>query len=82
MYYLIKCYPMMVFFRENKWVTLSFTDLSAYSTIIEHMSPKVAVEFHNEISLQCMMSLRSMGAHIELYWGLYDGCLWSARGNG
>ena len=32
---------------ENKWVTLSFTDISSYSTIIEHMSPKVAVEFLN-----------------------------------
>ena len=29
-------------------MTLSFTDISSYSTIIERMSPKVAVEFLNE----------------------------------
>ena len=33
---------------ENKWVTILFADLSAYSTITENMSPEVALEFLNE----------------------------------
>ena len=32
---------------ETRWVTICFTDISAYSTIIEHMSPGVAVKFLN-----------------------------------
>ena len=33
---------------KTEWVTISFTDLANYSTIIEKMSPKIAVEFLNE----------------------------------
>ena len=33
---------------DNIWVSISFTDISAYSTIIEHMSPETAVKFLNE----------------------------------
>tara|TARA_B100000131_G_C18087133_1_gene600651 strand:- start:476 stop:1312 length:837 start_codon:yes stop_codon:yes gene_type:complete len=33
---------------ETRWVTVCFTDISSYSTIIEHMSPGVAVKFLNE----------------------------------
>lgn len=33
---------------DNDWVTVSFTDISSYSTIIEHMSPELAVKFLNE----------------------------------
>ena len=33
---------------ETKWVTVCFTDISSYSTIVEYMSPAVAVEFLNE----------------------------------
>jgi len=33
---------------RNQWVTLTFTDLAQYSTIIEKMSPEMAVEFLNE----------------------------------
>jgi len=33
---------------QNQWVTLTFTDLAQYSTIIEKMSPEMAVEFLNE----------------------------------
>ena len=33
---------------ENRWVTISFTDMNQYSTIIEKMSPEIAVQFLNE----------------------------------
>ena len=33
---------------DNIWVSISFTDIEAYSTIIEHMSPETAVKFLNE----------------------------------
>ena len=33
---------------ETKWVTICFTDISSYSTIVEYMSPSVAVKFLNE----------------------------------
>ena len=33
---------------DNIWVSISFTDISQYSTIIEHMSPETAVKFLNE----------------------------------
>ena len=33
---------------ETSWVTISFTDMNKYSTIIEKMSPEIAVEFLNE----------------------------------
>ena len=37
-----------VLIGETKWVTICFTDISSYSTIVEYMSPEVAVEFLNE----------------------------------
>lgn len=33
---------------KTQWVTISFTDMANYSTIIEKMSPKIAVNFLNE----------------------------------
>ena len=33
---------------ETRWVTISFTDINKYSTIIEKMSPEIAVKFLNE----------------------------------
>ena len=33
---------------DNIWVSISFTDISSYSTIIEHMSPETAVKFLNQ----------------------------------
>ena len=33
---------------QTQWVTISFTDMTNYSTIIEKMSPKIAVHFLNE----------------------------------
>ncbi len=33
---------------ETKWVTICFTDISSYFTIVEYMSPSVAVKFLNE----------------------------------
>ena len=47
---------------ETRWVTICFTDISAYSTIIEHMSPGVAVKFLNEY-------FNSMHTIIEKYNG-------------
>ena len=43
-------------------MTICFTDISAYSTIIEHMSPGVAVKFLNEY-------FNSMHTIIEKYNG-------------
>ncbi len=54
---------------ENKWVTLSFTDISSYSTIIEHMSPKVAVEFLNEYFTSMHDVIEEHGGHILNYIG-------------
>ena len=54
---------------ENKWVTLSFTDISSYSTIIEHMSPKVAVEFLNEYFTAMHDVIEDHGGHILNYIG-------------
>ncbi len=54
---------------ENKWVTLSFTDISSYSTIIEHMSPKVAVEFLNEYFTAMHDIIDKHGGHILNYIG-------------
>lgn len=54
---------------ENKWVTLSFTDISSYSTIIEHMSPKVAVEFLNEYFNAMHDIIDKHGGHILNYIG-------------
>ncbi len=33
---------------DNIWISISFTDISSYSTIIEHMSPETVVKFLNE----------------------------------
>ena len=33
---------------DSIWVSILFTDISSYSTIIEHMSPETAVKFLNE----------------------------------
>ena len=34
--------------KDNIWVSILFTDIASYSTIIEHMSPETAVKFLNE----------------------------------
>ena len=33
---------------DNIWISISFTDIKSYSTIIEHMSPETVVKFLNE----------------------------------
>ena len=33
---------------DNIWISISFTDITSYSTIIEHMSPEMVVKFLNE----------------------------------
>ena len=33
---------------DNIWISILFTDISSYSTIIEHMSPETVVKFLNE----------------------------------
>ncbi len=47
---------------DNIWVSISFTDISSYSTIIEHMSPETAVKFLNEY-------FSAMHDEIERYQG-------------
>ena len=54
---------------DNKWVSLSFTDLTGYSTIIEHMSPKVAVEFLNEYFTEMHNVIEEFNGHILNYIG-------------
>ena len=54
---------------DNKWVSLSFTDLTGYSTIIEHMSPKVAVEFLNEYFTEMHNIIEEFNGHILNYIG-------------
>ena len=53
-------------YRED---TLSFTDISSYSTIIEHMSPTVAVEFLNEYFTAMHDVIEKHNGHILNYIG-------------
>ena len=54
---------------ENKWVTILFTDLSAYSTITENMSPEVALEFLNEYFTAMHEVIKDFDGHILNYIG-------------
>ena len=54
---------------ENKWVTILFTDLSAYSTITENMSPEIALEFLNEYFTKMHEVIEEYGGHILNYIG-------------
>ena len=54
---------------ENRWVTILFADLSAYSTITENMSPEVALEFLNEYFTKMHEVIREFDGHILNYIG-------------
>ena len=54
---------------ENKWVTILFTDLSAYSTITENMSPEVALEFLNEYFTKMHEVIKEFDGQILNYIG-------------
>ena len=54
---------------ENKWVTILFTDLNAYSTITENMSPEVALEFLNEYFTKMHEVIEKFNGHILNYIG-------------
>ncbi len=54
---------------EIKWVSISFTDISSYSTIIENMSPEVAVTLLNEYFTKMHEVIEKFGGHILNYIG-------------
>jgi class 3 adenylate cyclase len=54
---------------ENKWVTILFADLSAYSTITENMSPEVALEFLNEYFTKMHEVIKEFDGHTLNYIG-------------
>lgn len=54
---------------ETKWVTICFTDISSYSTIVEYMSPAVAVEFLNEYFSAMHKVIEKYGGQILNYIG-------------
>jgi len=54
---------------ENSRVTISFTDIESYSTIIEHMSPEIAVKFLNRYFTEMHNVIEEHGGHIVSYIG-------------
>ena len=54
---------------EIKWVSISFTDISSYSTIIENMSPEVAVKLLNEYFTKMHDVIEKHGGQILNYIG-------------
>ncbi len=54
---------------ENIWVSISFTDISSYSTIIEHMSPETAVKFLNQYFSAMHDVIEEHGGQIINYIG-------------
>ena len=54
---------------ENRWVTILFADLSAYSTITENMSPEVALEFLNEYFTKMHEVIKEFDGHTLNYIG-------------
>ena len=54
---------------DNIWVSISFTDISSYSTIIEHMSPDTAVKFLNEYFSAMHDVIEEHSGHIINYIG-------------
>ena len=54
---------------DNIWVSISFTDISSYSTIIEHMSPEIAVKFLNEYFSSMHDVIEEHNGHIVNYIG-------------
>ena len=54
---------------QIKWVIVAFTDISSYSTIIENMSPKVAVKLLNQYFSKMHDVIEKHGGHILNYIG-------------
>jgi class 3 adenylate cyclase len=54
---------------ENRWVTILFADLSAYSTITENMSPEVALDFLNEYFTKMHGVIKEFNGHTLNYIG-------------
>ena len=54
---------------EIKWVSISFTDIESYSTIIENMSPQVAVKLLNEYFTKMHDVIEKHGGQILNYIG-------------
>ena len=54
---------------EIKWVSISFTDIASYSTIIENMSPEVAVKLLNEYFTKMHEVIEKHGGQILNYIG-------------
>ena len=54
---------------ENLRVTITFTDIKSYSTIIEHMSPETAVKFLNEYFTEMHNIIDEHKGHIVNYIG-------------
>ena len=54
---------------QIKWVSVAFTDISSYSTIIENMSPKVAVKLLNQYFSKMHDVIEKHGGHILNYIG-------------
>ena len=54
---------------EIKWVSISFTDIASYSTIIENMSPEVAVKLLNEYFTKMHDVIEKHGGQILNYIG-------------
>ena len=54
---------------QIKWVSVAFTDISAYSTIIENMSPKIAVKLLNQYFSRMHDVIEKHDGHILNYIG-------------
>ena len=54
---------------QIKWVSIAFTDISSYSTIIENMSPKVAVKLLNQYFNKMHNIIEKHNGHILNYIG-------------
>ena len=54
---------------QIKWVSMAFTDISSYSTIIENMSPKVAVKLLNQYFSRMHDIIEKHDGHILNYIG-------------
>ena len=54
---------------QIKWVSIAFTDISSYSTIIENMSPKVAVKLLNQYFSKMHDIIEKHNGHILNYIG-------------
>ena len=54
---------------DNIWVSISFTDISSYSTIIEHMSPEKAVKLLNEYFDIMVEAISEQGGMVDKFIG-------------